>query len=94
MYDPFPHQRYGSSWGVVERISNTVLQPDEIPTGFGLEEPAYKARVRLDDDSVHAFGREFPLRPGMALSAEIIQEQRTFLQFLLEPLRASQKDSL
>lgn len=88
MYEPFPHQRYGAAWGELVRISDTVLSPDELPLGLGLEEPAYKASVRLDKNRVEAFGRSFALRPGMALSAEIIQERRTFLQFLMEPLRA------
>lgn len=88
MYDPFPHQRYGSAWGIVESVATSVLRPEEIPTAIGLEEPAYKARVKLEREDIEAFGRSFPLKPGMALSAEIIQERRTFLQFILEPLRA------
>ena len=93
MYETFPHQRYGSAWGTVESVSWTVLRSDEVPSALNLGEPAYKARIRLDEQHVNAFGRSFPLRPGMALSAEIIQERRSLLQLLLEPLRARQGES-
>ena len=88
MIQAFPHQRYGSAWGVVERVSATVLVPEEGPAAAGLDEPAYEARVRLDQQGMAAFGRTFPLRPGMAFEAEVIQERRTLAQLLLEPLRA------
>lgn len=88
MYEAFPHQRFGSGEGSVSKVTNTVLRPEEIPTPLRMEESAYKARVALNGQSMEAFGREFPLRPGMALRAEIILEERTFLQWLLEPIMA------
>lgn len=88
MYDAFPHQNFGSGEGRVSHVSNTVLRPEEIPTPLQMQESAYKARIALDSQTIDAHGRSFPLRPGMALQAEIILEQRTFLQWLLEPVLA------
>lgn len=88
MYAAFPHQRFGAANGKVLEVSNTVLRPEEIPTSIGLEEPAYKARIKLEKQTMDGFGETLPLRPGMALQAEIILEKRSFLQWILEPLRA------
>lgn len=88
MYTAFPHQRFGAAKGTVLEVSNTVLRPEEIPTAIGLEEPGYKARIKLDNQSMDGFGETLDLRPGMALRAEIILEKRSFLQWVLEPLRA------
>jgi len=88
MYSAFPHQRFGAAKGEVLEVSNSILRPEEIPSGFGLEEPAYKVRIQLDAQSMSGFGEVLPLRPGMALRAEIILEERSFLQWVLEPLRA------
>ncbi|MGI9251925.1 MAG: HlyD family efflux transporter periplasmic adaptor subunit [Pseudohongiellaceae bacterium] len=88
MYEAFPHQRFGSGEGEVSQVTNTILRPEEIPTPLRMEESAYKARAMLKVQSIDAFERSFPLRPGMALQAEIILEQRSFLQWLLEPVMA------
>ena len=77
--------------GPIERVSSAVLQPEEGPAAAGMDEPAYKARVRLDRQQVDAFGRRFDLRPGMAFTAEVIQERRTLAQLLMEPLRAGRE---
>jgi len=83
MYAAFPHQRFGAAQGTVIEISDTILRPEEIPSSIGLEEPAYKARVRLQEQTMEGFGEVLPLRPGMALQAEIIMEKRSFMQWIL-----------
>ncbi len=88
MYTAFPHQRFGAATGEILEVSNTVLRPEEIPSAIGLDEPAYKARIRLEKQSMEGFGELLLLRPGMALHAEIILEERSFLEWILEPLRA------
>jgi hypothetical protein len=39
--------------------------------------------------TMHAFGRVLALQSGMALQADILLEDRTFLDLLLDPLRAA-----
>ena len=38
--------------------------------------------------TMRAFGAETPLQPGMALRADVILEERSFAERLLEPLLA------
>jgi membrane fusion protein len=86
-YDAFPHRRYGVAKGTVVSVSDTVFQPEEIPSALLLEEAAYRATVRLEAQTIEAFGLSHGLRGGMTLRAEIILERQNFLQWLLEPLR-------
>lgn len=88
MYAAYPHQRFGFGEGKVLSISRTILNPEELPNAIGLKEPAYKVHVRLESQSITAFDKELYLKPGMLLTAEIIQEDRSFLQWFLEPLYA------
>jgi membrane fusion protein len=51
-----------------------------------LREPAYRVKVALARQSIDAFGREVALQPDMTLSADIILEKRSLLEWLFEPL--------
>ena len=88
MYDSFPHERFGVGFGSIESISDSVLSPEEIKGVFTTEEPVYKARVALEKPYIEAFGKRYKLRSGIGMRAEIILEQRTFLQWLTDPVRA------
>lgn len=87
MYDSFPYRTYGAGEGVIESISATVIQPSEFSGSLPIEVPVYRARVRMDRQSVDSRGGPLPLRSGMTLRAEIILEEQSFLQWLFEPLR-------
>ena len=86
MYDAFPFQRFGTYRGVVESVSESVLTPDEVIGPVHLQEPSYRAAVRLERPTVTAFGREVALQPDMTVRADIMLEQRSLLEWLLEPL--------
>jgi membrane fusion protein len=88
LYDAFPYQRFGPARGAVEAISATVLAPAEVQAVIPIEEPVYRVVVTLDRQAMHAFGRDAPLHAGMALTADIILERRTFAEWLFEPLFA------
>ncbi|WP_374765307.1 hypothetical protein [Yunchengibacter salinarum] len=53
-----------------------------------MEEPFYTVRVKLDSQSVRAFGRDHALQPGMALNATVILERQSLLSWQLEPIQA------
>lgn len=74
-YDAFPHQRFGLGHGKITEIATSANIPQ--PGG----EPSYRVRVRLSDT------RRFALRPDMALTASIVVESRTLLDWLFSPLR-------
>lgn len=88
MYDAFPYQRFGTFTGHIVRISHSVLAPNEVDTPVKLDDPVYEIRVALDRQNVEAFGDVLPLEPGMTLSADVILDRRSFLDWMLEPLRA------
>lgn len=90
MYQAFPHQRFGTGHGEVSRVSTTVLGPGEIAIpGLELAEPVFRVEVRLSDHTVSAYGQPIALQPGMLLSADIIIDRRTLIEWLFDPLFAS-----
>lgn len=88
LYDAFPYQKFGPAWGVVRSISATVLSPQELNAATPLQEPVYRVTAALDRQTMLAFGRAAPLQSGMALTADVILESRSFAEWLLEPLYA------
>lgn len=89
LYDAFPYQRFGAAYGVVSQVSSTVLRPEEVAAAVSVKEPVYRVLVRPEHGALVAYGSEFALRAGMALTADIVLEDRTFMQFLLDPILAA-----
>lgn len=77
-YDAFPYQRYGVGRGIVSEIASTTS-----PTSGGDgAPPTYRVRVAMAGN-----GAPFALRPDMSLSASIVIERRSLIDWLLAPLR-------
>ncbi|MBV9218019.1 MAG: HlyD family type I secretion periplasmic adaptor subunit [Methylobacteriaceae bacterium] len=97
--ETFNFTRYGLMHGHVVDISRDVVtadkrEPDRGGEGAGDAKedsaggsPTYVARVALDGTSMMVDGRSEPLRPGMAVTAEIKTGSRRILDFLLSSLR-------
>jgi membrane fusion protein len=82
--DAFPYQRFGT---LRARISQIPLAPSSRPQqGAAPTEPVYLVTAELSAPWVPAFGRRQPLIAGMTLSARIVTEKRTLLEWLFEPL--------
>ena len=89
MYQAFPYQKFGSAQGTVGQVSRTVLGPDDISVpGLKINEPVFRVKVKLDRELVSAYGQDMPVQPGMLLSADVIIDRRTLLEWLLDPLYA------
>ncbi len=88
LYDAFPYQRFGSFGGSVASISRIAVDPRETEIPFPFEEPVYRVKVKLGQQSVEAFGEPAPLQPGMTLQANIVLERQSFLAWILQPLNA------
>jgi membrane fusion protein len=89
MLQAFPHQRFGTVKGTVRTMSNTVLGPTEISIpGLSIQEPVFRVRVALPRDVIQAYGETVPLQPGMLLSADIVFDRRSLIQWLFDPLFA------
>ncbi|WP_422450131.1 MULTISPECIES: HlyD family secretion protein [unclassified Endozoicomonas] len=85
-YPAFPYQKFGFHRGQVSDISRTIIAPDDIPAPASVTEPVYRITVALDHQSVTAFGEQYPLQSGMLLSADLMGESRSIIEWLLEPL--------
>ena len=88
LYDAFPYQRFGSFGGRVLSVSRTVIDPRQVAAPLGIEEPVYRLTLKLDSQTVAAFGDPLSLQPGMTLTANLILDRRSFLDWLLTPLNA------
>jgi membrane fusion protein len=90
-YDAFPYQKFGMYKATVEKVSNTILLPNELLNApLTIQEPVYRITAQLDRLTVQAYGKDFPLRPGMTLNADINLSERSILQWLLEPIYSLQ----
>jgi len=88
MYDAFPYQKFGLARGEIMSISAVALRPDEVGVTAASPELLYRAKIRLSQQVVMAFGKALPLQAGMELSADIILEERRVMDWLMEPLRS------
>jgi membrane fusion protein len=88
-YEAYPYQKFGHYRGRVRRISRSAVNPGESTALAGngqVTEPYYRVSVTLEAQTVMTYGRQEPLRPGMALEADILGEHRKIYEWLLEPL--------
>lgn len=88
-YQAFPHQKFGHHRGTVIQISRSALSPGGLGALIGdaqAGEPYYRVLVELSEQSVTAYGKAEPLRPGMLLEADILGERRKLYEWVLEPL--------
>ena len=93
-YQAFPYQKFGLHFGHVVEISRSALTDAEVSALTGQREnakqisegPLYRVQVALDNQAVLAYGQMEPLRPGMALDADIMMERRTLFEWIFEPL--------
>jgi membrane fusion protein len=86
LLDAFDHRRFGSHDGVVKTVSSSVFLPEESPFGALINEPTYRVTVAMEAQSIRAYGQAFFLQPGMSLRADIILEERSLLDWLLDPV--------
>ncbi|NHZ67054.1 HlyD family secretion protein [Massilia genomosp. 1] len=94
MYDAFPYQTFGMGQGVVREVSGTPLLPGELPVPGAGNEQLFRIRVSLSQPTIAAYGRDWRLVSGMRLSADLILEEQTLFEWLLEPLRAMKKRAI
>ncbi len=85
-YDAFPYQRYGLYEGKIVQIAEAVIHPNETSIPIATQEPVYRIKVALDVQNINAYGKEMRLQSGMSIAADIILEERSLGQWLLEPI--------
>ncbi len=89
-YDAFPFTTYGIFEGRVKSIARepvAVAMPQ-----FTSTIPLYPLEVELKQQKISTKGKLLSLRPGMTLTATIVLERKTLLNWLVEPLTGKQND--
>ncbi|MFZ6767865.1 HlyD family secretion protein [Undibacterium sp. Di26W] len=102
-YAAFPYQKFGLHTATVTDVSRTPFAPSELPphlastilsnaqqaiNGFNSNEALYRIRVRLDEQSIQAYGQAQAIKPGMTLEADVLQDSRKIWEWVLEPVLA------
>lgn len=87
-YQAYPYQKFGQHKARVYEVALTSLRPDEMAGSnmSGAAEPVYRIRLKLDQQSVQAYGKTMPLKSGMLIDASVLLEQRRLYEWVLEPL--------
>ncbi len=95
-YAAYPYQKFGMARGRVVAVSQAPLSAQELPSGQSqslqaaaqANEPLYRIRVALDRQDVQAYGASLPLKPGMSLDADVLQQRQKVWEWVLEPVLA------
>ena len=85
-FDAFPYQRFGFINSKITRIDRALILPNEVQLPIALQEPVYRLRATLNQQQMQAYGKAFDLKSGMLFEADIMLEQRTLIEWLLEPI--------
>ena len=96
-YAAFPFQKFGMAKGTIHAVSRTPLAVPELPPGQAQavsvaspgSEPVYRIAVRLEHQSIEAYGEAHALKAGMALDAEVVQDRRRIWEWFLDPVLAA-----
>ena len=83
--DAFPYQRFGTVSGKVQTVATSAVNAQG-PNGSTVA--VYPVTVALDAASIAAYGRSEPLVSDMTLTARIVTEKQSLLEWLFEPLFA------
>jgi len=82
----FPYQRFGFVESEITRIDRALITPSEVLLPVSIQEPVYRLQAKLAKQQIHAYGQTFDLKSGMLFEADIMLEQRSLIEWLLEPI--------
>jgi membrane fusion protein len=87
-YQAFPYQKFGQYSARITEISESSVSPTELSSTLGkqLNTPMYRVLATLNSQSILAYGKPEPLKPGMTLEADILLGRSRFIDWILEPL--------
>jgi membrane fusion protein len=83
--DAFPYQRFGTVTGRVQTVARSAISQQ---TANGTVISVYPVVAELDSEQIFAFGRQERLVAGMTMTARIVTEKQSLIEWLFEPLFA------
>ena len=98
-YGAYPYQKFGLYTGRITAVSATPFAPSELPPNLsqqivsqvGSHEALYRINVQLDQQGIKAYGETMPLKAGLTLEADVLQERRKIWEWVLEPVLAARQ---
>lgn len=105
-YQAYPYQKFGLYDGIVKNISLTPFSPSELPPALAstilsnanqniqnlnTNEALYRIKVGLSQQFITIYGKRHPIKSGMTLEADILQDDRRIWEWIAEPLLAMAK---
>lgn len=91
----FPYQKFGSISGVIQRVERSPIgeSTDTGTAATSQAEPVYRVMVTLEEQAVKAYGKQQPFRAGMTLEADIRQDRRRLIEWIVDPILSFAKNS-
>lgn len=98
-YGAYPYQKFGLHTGRITAVSATPFAPSELPPNLsqqivsqvGSHEALYRINVQIDQQGIQAYGETIPLKAGLTLDADVLQERRKVWEWVLEPVLAARQ---
>ncbi len=93
-YAAYPYQKFGQHQGQVIAVTRVPFGAQELPANLGqtvmaaaqMGEGLYRITVGLNEQTILAYGQQQVLVAGLQLEADVLQETRSLLEWLFEPL--------
>lgn len=98
-YAAYPYQKFGLHRGRITAVSATPFAPSELPSNLsqqliaqvGSAEALYRINVQIDAQDIQVYGDSLPLKAGLTLEADVLQERRKVWEWVLEPVLAARQ---
>lgn len=84
----FAYQKFGQVPGTVARVERSPI--GEVQSVSAVE-PTYRVTIKLAQQSVIAYGRKQHFKAGMTLDADILQDRRRLIEWVIDPLISAAK---
>ena len=85
-YEAFPYERFGQYGGRVDNVGKDIWTQGASLGPLSVREPVYRIVVDIDRQDITAGDQRVPLRAGMVVSADLLMERRSLLEWLFQPL--------
>lgn len=87
-YHAYPYQKFGQYSGSVIAVSQNPVASSSLPKVFANTTPDdfYRVTVKLDSQFAMVYGEQKKLVSGMLLEADIEQDTRKLIEWIIEPL--------
>jgi membrane fusion protein len=97
-YAAFPYQKFGLQAGTVQSVTKSAFAATELPPGVHhlalrdlAREPLYRIVVALERQNIDAYGEAQLLKAGLTLDADMMQDRRRIVEWMLEPAIAAKR---